>query len=409
MSAEHFEIAGGESNVRQKDRLRVGVYVFFCRGGIARYTLELLRELSARRELWVELVCESAIDLPHQLDYSVWPGLHSLGHRSALLRRLRFLAGQWVNPLRLCHRAASVGYQIAHFGDFNHVTYPLWARAVRTNGRKIVATVHDVTRAKCLVNRWYEDSQLRRFYRDADALFVHSRAQAAELVTWAAVDPQRVHVVPMGGFDYGRPSADKQQLRRRHGIPDGKLAGLFFGNLRDDKNLDLLLSALVSARRDVHLVVAGREGARGHKPLDYYRGLCHDLSVHQCVTFISGYLSDVQVADLFTMCDFVVLPYSSRFTSQSGVIGVAAQYRRPVLASATVTFRELLSDHDIGLLMEPDNVQSLATGLSRMVRLVQAAYPFRFDDYLRANSWHVNAEITSRVYARLSGTGDGSA
>ncbi|WP_428938300.1 glycosyltransferase family 4 protein [Fontivita pretiosa] len=384
------------------------MYLFFCRGGIARYTLELLRELSARPELWMELVCESAFDLPRQLTYSIWPELYSLGHRFALLRRSRFMAGQCVNPVRLCHRAAKVGYQIVHFSDFNHVTYPLWARAVRTNGRKVVATVHDVTRAKCLLNRRYEDSQLRRFYRDADALFVHSRAQAAELVTWAAVDPQRVHVVPMGGTDYGRPSADKQQLRLRHGIPAGKLAGLSFGNLRDDKNLDLLLSALVSTRRDVHLVVAGREAARGHKPFDHYRRLCQELGILESVTFMSGYLSDQQVADLFTMCDFVVLPYSSRFTSQSGVIGVAAQYRRPVLASSTVTFRELLSDHDIGLLIEPDNGQSLEAGLAQMARLIQANHPFRFDEYLRANSWHVNAEITSRVYARLSDGGNGS-
>ena len=116
-----------------------------------------------------------------------------------------------------------------------------------------------------MLNRRYEDRQLCRFYRRADALFVHSRSQAADLLEFANVDAARVHVVPHGNpYDYGPPKpASKAVLRTQLGLPQDKTVALFFGNIRDEKNLALLMQAASRYKDCLHLVVAGSANVSG--------------------------------------------------------------------------------------------------------------------------------------------------
>lgn len=382
-------------------QVNVGFYLFFSRGGIARYTHHLLNALSAEENVSVELACDANFDAGGLKSYAVWPGLQSLAHRRPFVRRSRFVAGQIANPRRFTSRADAKRFDIVHFSDFNHVSYPLWRSAIRRDGRKVVATVHDVRRAKSLVHRGYEDAQLKRFYRDADALFVHSASQAEELVEWARVQRARVHVVPYGPFDYGKPIADRATLRECYALPQDRQIALSFGNLRDDKNLDRLIRATASLKSRVHLLVAGRSAAKGHRPIEHYRKLCQDLGCGSSVTFLTKYLSDDEVAEVFTACDWVALPYASTFTSLSGVMCVAARYQRPVLTSATIAFNEAMAGHDIGLSVRPDDDVSLANGISEMTARISGGYAFRFDDYLKFNSWSSAADRTLRVYRQL--------
>lgn len=383
------------------DAPSVGFYLFFTRGGIARYTHILLTALAEQNEVNAELSCDSDFAIDLAAPYAVWPGLQSLSHRMPTIRRTRFMVGQVANPFRFARHADQRCFDIVHFSDFNHLTYPLWRNSIRRSGRKITATVHDVRRAKSILSRNYEDAQLQRFYREADALFVHSRSQAAELSDWASVDPARVHVVPHGPFDYGHASADRETLREKYGIPEGKLAALSFGNIRDDKNLDRVIRAIAAGDNSVHLLVAGRAAARGHRPLEYYKTLAEELCVADSVTFLTRYLNDDEVAEVFTASDWVALPYGRSFTSQSGVLSVAAHYRRPVLASAIATFKERMDGHDIGVGVEPEDDAALAAGIAKICAQLRVGHVYRFDDYLRANSWATNARLTTNIYREL--------
>ncbi|MFO1096667.1 MAG: glycosyltransferase, partial [Planctomycetaceae bacterium] len=213
----------------------------------------------------------------------------------------------------------------------------------------------------------------------------------------------RIHIVPHGPSHYGPPSADQRELRQRLGWPLDKQIALFFGNIRDDKNLGLMLEALRTHRDAVHLVVAGRVAGDSHRPVAHYRELAERLGLANAVTFDERYISDAEVPDLFTACDWATLPYSRQFTSQSGVLNVAVSYQRPILISATPTFVETLQRAEIGLLTEPDDVDALRSGIGRMVAAVAAGREFAFAEYERQFGWEANVRITRNVYQSLCG------
>ena len=382
-------------------RIRVLFYLFFPGGGIGRYTHELLEHFYGIDDIDVELICLPSYECREKATYHVQADLREIGHHSPLRRRLRFLIGQFVNPRRLIARAIATQADIVHLSNINHLTFSQWGGLLNRSKLKVTATAHDVRRAKAMINRRYEERQLRAFYRRADALFVHSQVQVADLIDFCGVDRQRIHVVPMGQFGYERPTGTRVELRKRFNWPLDKQVALSFGQLRDEKNLGILISALAKFQDRCHLVVAGRGAGGRHLGIDHYRRMADYLGVADAVTFLDGYIPEEQVADLFEASDWVALPYSRTFTSQSGVLNVAATYERPILASAAGTFAETLQGSDIGVLVEPDDESALIGGVGTMLDLIDKGAQFDFARYHREYSWRENVRRTAAVYRKL--------
>lgn len=383
--------------------LRVLYYLFFPGSGIGRYTHELMRHFEEADDIDAELVCLPSYHWLNEARYRTWSGLREIGHTRPLRRKMRFLTAQFANPMRLARRAAEQGADVVHLCNINYLTFPMWERALRRSGARIVATAHDVRRSKPMISHRYEDRQLKRFYERADALFVHSEAQADDLMEFAGVHRSHVHVVPHGPYDYGRPTASRDEIRSRWGWPREKQVALFFGNIRDDKNLDVLLQALRDHAEAVHLVVAGRGSGGPHRDVASYKRMVERLGLTQHVTFRDEYIPDTEIPDLFEASDWAALPYSRRFTSQSGVLNVAAWYRRPVLMSSSPTFEETLAQANVGLLVEPDDVAALSAGIGGMMDAVQSGREFEFDKYLNVFGWNSNVRIASDVYNSICG------
>jgi len=382
--------------------IRVFAYVFFPAGGIGRYTSEWATAMNGQPGVEVTLLCGSDFAWKASDAYSVWDGLRPLSHPIPPIRRARFLRGQFVNPLRAVRYAAREGAGVLHFATVNHLSSPLWQRALERAEMKVTATVHDVQRRKAILHRRWETRQLTAFYRYADALFVHSDQQRDELVAFAGVDAARVHVVPHGPYAYAPPAADVRTLRRRYGLPEVGQVALCFGQLRDQKNLDGLLDAVALRRLPVHLFVAGN-APNGHRPHRHYVERAEALGLAERVTFLPRYIPDEEVGDLFTASDWVALPYRSDFTSQSGVLNVAVQYHRPVLVSEAPVLRETVAQCDIGVVAESNEPEALARGVERLMERVAQEDPFAFEQYRARNSWAENARRSRAVFEELVG------
>ncbi|HEY3968503.1 MAG TPA: glycosyltransferase family 4 protein [Planctomycetaceae bacterium] len=378
--------------------LRVLFYLFFPGGGIGRYTHELLQQFATGDDVLTELACLPAYHWREAASYPVWPHLRPIGHPVAWRRRLRFLIGQFVSPRRALRYAAQTRADVIHFSSFNHLTFPYWKRMVSSSRPKIVATAHDVRRRVAMINRRFEDRQLQLFYQRADALFVHSRSQAEDLMDFARLDGSRIHIVPHGPYDYGPPTASREVLRTKYGLPQDKVVALSFGLIRDEKNLGHLLQALPRFKESLHLLVAGTGDTTGHKSLEYYRELAQSLGIESAVTFLGRYIPDSEVPDLFEACDWVAMPYSRSFTSQSGVLNVAVSYNRPLLTTRAPTFAETLDGLDVGVMVEPDSVDALTEGIATLHAQIGEGRSYAFDEYRSRFSWAENARRTAAVY-----------
>lgn len=386
------------------ERLRVQHYCCFPGGGIGHYVHELMSRLARIDGVEAELACLPGFQWRQAAAYPLWPGLREIAHKSRLRGRARFLIGQFANPRRLIRRAQTRDAQIIHLSNINHLTYPYWKRAIDRRQVQVVATAHDIERSKAMVNRAFEDRQLRQFYRDAAGLFVHTQAQARHLQEFAAVPSERIHLVPHGPYDYGRPSAPREAVRSRLGLPAGRQIALFFGSIRDDKNLDVLIRCWPRFRDSTHLVIAGRAAGAQQRPVSAYRALVSQLSLEGAVTFIDRYVPDEEVPDLFEACDWVALPYSGQFSSQSGVLNVAVCYDRPVIVTGAASLYETLEQCDVGVVAQADDESALAQGIESLQGRLRNGHRHRFEDYRRLFSWEENARRTVEVYRAVGAT-----
>lgn len=375
-------------------------YVFFPAGGIGRYTNELARALGARSDVEVEVACTPDFQWAHDPGYRTWTGLRSISHPIPLLRRSRFLRAQFANPVRFLRRAVNAGTDIIHFANVNHLSFPYWRRELEESGLRVAISVHDVKRQKPILNKAWEEHQLKAVYRIADALFVHSAYQADELVTYAGVARDKIHIVPHGPYPHGHVAHDAADVRKRLGLPLDRQVALFFGQLRDEKNLAGLIRALPLSKNRPHLLVAG-EGGGAHRGADFYRDLARKVGVADRVTFLARYIPDEEVGELFAASDWVALPYSNSFTSQSGVLNIAAHYERPVLVSSSPVLHETVRRSDIGVACDGDEPGALAAGIDQLCTQVMNNYSYAFAQYRQQFSWDENARLTSEVYRRM--------
>ena len=398
-------MSGTESQaqvIKRKAPVRVLHYFAFPGGGIGRYVHELLSRMHTVPSLAVELACIPSYHHLKIASYPVWPKLFDITHGKPLIRRMRFAINLVVNPLRAIRRAEATRAQIIHLSTIPHVTFAIWSRRLRRTGIKLVATAHDVRRSQGLISLNYEVEQLRRLYRLCEAIFVHSEFQKKDLIDFARVPQDKIFIVPHGPYYHGPPQGDKETLRRRYGIPVDKQVALFFGDIRPDKNLDLFLRAMVPFKDRLFLVVAGQPKNRDGKDADYYQKLAKDLTLDGNICWRLEYIPSDEVPNYFEMCDWVALPYSRQFGSQSGVLNVAVAYHRPVLATSTPTIAETFREANVGVLVEPDNLEALTLGINSMYCLLATGIDRQIDNYLVTFSWEKNVELTSKVYEAIA-------
>lgn len=377
--------------------LRVGFYISFPGGGIGRYTHHLMKVMGRRDEVEVEAICTPDYKWAHADGYTTWDGLASISHDIPTLRRWRFLKGQFVNPTRAIGHAVEEELDVLHFADINHFSFPYWRPRIEESGVKVVASAHDVKREKSILSRRWEDAQLKAFYRFADALFVHSDHQARELVGFAGATRDKIHTVPHGPYAHGSIDASRPALREKWDLPSNRRVALVFGKIRDEKNLGGLLRALCRTEESPYLVVAGREDGH-HRGVDHYRHLAEKLDVRDSVRFIPRYITDEEVGELFVASDWAALPYRETFTSQSGVLNVAAYYERPVLVSSAPVLRETVQSCDIGVACSGHDPEALATGVESMHERLDAGHPHAFNEYRQRFSWEENVTRTLKAY-----------
>ena len=384
----------------QRD-VSVGYYVFFPAGGIGRYTRELVTEITPIQGIETELICTPDYHWQSKNNYPVWAGLNSISHEIPTVRKARFLSGQFTNPRKCIARAVDKGMDIIHFSNINHFSFPFWRGAYRKSKLKMAITVHDVKRQKEILYRRWEDHQLKAVYRFADALFVHSQYQADELSAFSGVSHEKIYVVPHGPYPHGTPSdVSTDVLKEKYGITSDSQIALFFGQIRDEKNLEVFLRAVKSSQVDVKVIVAG-VGHEKHAGGKYYLNLVKKMGLEENVVLMNRFIEDDEVVELFTLSDWVALPYKNSFTSQSGVLNIAAHYETPVLVSSSPVLYETVRNSHIGVTCDNDTEAALRKGVLEITRKIEQNQIFDFPSYINKYSWKMNAEITLGVYRKL--------
>lgn len=220
-------------------------------------------------------------------------------------------------------------------------------RRGRRRGPRVVVIAHNVLPHEPHPG---DRALMRALFSRVDSVLVHS-AEQAQLAESLGAD--QVVAAPLPPHLPGGPPA----ARAPHHGPARLLA---LGLVRGYKGIDVLLRALREVP-DVTLTVAGEmwgdAGAR-------VRELAADPSLAGRVRLLPGYVPADEIPDLLAAHDVLALTYRSATASQNVVL--AHTHGLAVLASRVGTFGDEVKDGLDGLLVDPDDVESVVAALRQL-------------------------------------------
>jgi len=190
-------------------------------------------------------------------------------------------------------------------------------------------------------------------FRSVDFFIAQSRAVERDLKAfWPAA---RCRFAPHPVYEIFGKRLSKSLARKRIECSDKRVL-LFFGYIRRYKGLETLLHAmpLILKRLSVTLLVVGEFYEDEHR----YRGLLKTLSLEKHVLIRADYVPNDQVGAYFSASDVVVLPYRS--ATQSGIVQIAYQFDKSVIATDVGGLSEVVIDGVTGFIVPPNDPSALA-------------------------------------------------
>ena len=150
---------------------------------------------------------------------------------------------------------------------------------------------------------------------------------------------------------------------------------------------------------DIKLLVAGSGDSGSQRPPRFYQDLANQLGVADRCAWDVRYIPDEETGDLFAAADYLLMTYSARFRSASGVMNAAVSARKPILGSSGPgPFRTAVVNYGLGVFVEPDDDAAILDGARSL--LACDASSAEWERYERENSWAENARRVVEALAR---------
>ncbi|MCB1026230.1 MAG: glycosyltransferase family 4 protein [Microthrixaceae bacterium] len=358
----------------------------------------------------VELVKLPSLDIYNDHFPMRMPGLWELKDFADWAEVTSFSAGTFPEPLAFSIRAArwlaDQGDRFDLVHDNQCLGYGLMA--IERRGLPVLGTIHhpitvdrrvemehaEGWRARWGKRRWYRFTRMQtRVAKSLRRIITVSENSATDILADHEVDPERLHIVPVGvDPDLFRPLTGVE--REPHRIISTASADVPMKGQR------FLLEAVAKLRAehdDVTLTIIGslKDGSRTHSTLDR-------LGLRDCVTFVSG-VSDERIVELYSEASVAVVPSLYEGFSLPAIEAMAAAC--PLVATTGGALPEVTgTDGDTCFQVPPSDADALVAGIRRVFAhpAEAAAVAERARNRVVENwSWKRTAERTVTHYRAL--------
>ncbi len=298
-----------------------------------------------------------------------------------------------------------LAYDLLH----SHYWLSAWVAEELKAGLRIphVATFHTLGLVKNRARVEEQEPELRieaekRAIATADRVIAFTAEERDDLIGMYGAQPKRVKVVP-GGVDLNLfHPMDREEVRRRLGLPLNFKTLLFAGRLQPFKGVDILLRAVACLKRkDLRLLILGG-GSEGDGEVAQLRALSVELGIEDKVTFL-GTVKHGKMPLFYSAADVCVVP--SYHESFSLVALEASACGTPVVASRVGGLATIIKDGETGYLVGEPSPAAFARRLELLLDNDELRQ--RMGDSARSSAiqyaWPIVARQVLQVYEELTG------
>ena len=259
-------------------------------------------------------------------------------------------------------------------------------------GKKLVWTVHnllDHERKHARLELFY----LRKIVRFCDEIIVHSKyAQQQVIDAFCVKKRNKIQVVPHGHYISSYPNTiNQKEARKLLHLDDNKKVFLYFGQVRNYKGVDELLSAFEHpSLSESQLVIAGHP-----KSIAYKKHLMTRVERLDNVQCFFEFISVDYVQVFMNAADAVVFPFRDIFTS--GSVMLAMSFGRPIIIPNVPSLSEIIDVMD-GMSYDPYCAESLL----KTLQTFSVTDPIQSGEanckYATRYNWLEIAKLTKQIY-----------
>jgi len=285
-----------------------------------------------------------------------------------------------------------------------HLLFPFYLTDLITilrlkrKGIKVILTVHEIFPHKPFFGEKIDKKIIKKMYELSDLLLVHTDSLKKEMLELFSVSTEKVRVIAHGYFECPKSPVDTLTLKKKYHVPLDKKSLLFFGTIRENKGLDILLDAEKDLRDDFFLLIMGQIAGVSETPAKYYKEIIRKNDLVSSVYWLDKYISADEAAEIFKIADAIILPYKRSFHAQSGVLNLAIGYEKPCVVSDVGGIGETVRHYDLGVVVRPEDVQDLTSGIRTLFKGKQ---DFGFVRYKKENNWENVCDKLIGVYEEL--------
>ena len=235
-----------------------------------------------------------------------------------------------------------------------------YLRRAKRAGVKILWTAHELSPPGG--GTWIDRLGYLLCAQAADLCLCHSEVCRRQVVQRFRVAATKTVVIPIGTYEGVLvPSQSREATCIQWGLPAGRRLLLCFGYQRPRKGLEVALKAMRWLERDFHLVV--QASTMSSKLEKWLSGLRETYRASPNVSFLQQELDDLDLANLLTAADCVILPYLD--IVGSAALAACLTLGRGVVVSDLPYFRESLAQEpDVGVFFRPGDAPGLAAAVA---------------------------------------------
>jgi len=358
-----------------------------------------------------------------EIDYIDAPDAPPLENRD---RSFRNIVDEKISEF--CSKGMLEQYDVVHFLYADDIFGPLWRHCPRTTETQLIAELNGVffhrgtvLQRKQIHSTWlrllqspvgrlidhalpnrtdheslWADVYLYRFLNRGtfDHVVVHSMEAADYL---SRLNPRQASTITKIPYpaptDFGT-DISKSAARDRLGLPSDDPLLLFFGGMRTERGIDILLDALRQYdETSFTMFLAGPPTAVSEREIE-----CIDDESVVNIIYEFGFIDTPEL--YYRASDAVILPYTWQYGQEraSQMFEEICGAARPVIVPDFGVLGRLTEEWELGTTYEQESVHSLTSVLAKFARDEISYSTAQMEEYNTKHSYKQTATTLSRIY-----------